>query len=162
MLELRLKYDLPGMKILQFGFGDGANHSFLPSNYERNFAAYTGTHDNETFKGWYDNADQKSRDFARRYLSSNGEHIAWDGIRSIWQSVAVYSIAPLQDFLELGDEARMNFPGKMFGNWGYRYISSDLTPDLAFRILDLNRTYNRIPAISSQTFVPVEIHYEKP
>ena len=56
----------------------------------------------------------------------------------------------------------MNFPGRMAGNWGFRYINSDLTPDLAFRILDLNRTYNRIPEISSQPHKPVEIHYEKP
>ena len=160
--ELRLKYGLPGMKILQFGFGGSANDGFLPSNYEQNFVAYTGTHDNETFRGWYENTDAKSQDFARRYLNSNGEHIAWDGIRAIWQSVAVYSIAPLQDFLELGDEARMNFPGKMHGNWGYRYISSDLTPDLAFRILDLNRTYNRIPEISSEIFERADILYEKP
>ena len=97
-----------------------------------------------------------------KYLWSNGEHFAWDAIRAVWQSVAVYSIAPLQDFLELGNEARMNYPGRMFGNWSFRYINSDLTPELAFRILDLNRVYNRIPAISSQEHVPVEIHYEKP
>jgi 4-alpha-glucanotransferase len=162
VLDLRLKYGLPGMKILQFGFDGAANDAFLPSNYEQNFAAYTGTHDNETFKGWFENARPEARNFAMRYLNSNGEHIAWDAIRAVWQSVAVFSIAPLQDFLELGDEARMNFPGRMFGNWGFRYISSDLTPDLAFRILDLNRTYNRIPSISQFSFVPVELHYEKP
>ena len=159
---LRLKYELPGMKILQFSFSSTPNDPFLPSNYEPNFVAYTGTHDNETFNGWFANADKQSRDFAMKYLCSNGEHFAWDGIRSVWQSVAVYAIAPLQDFLELGNEARMNFPGKMAGNWGFRYINSDLTPDLAFRILDLNRTYNRIPEISSQPHKPVEIHYEKP
>ena len=160
--DLRLKYGLPGMKILQFSFSSTPNDPFLPSNYEPNFVAYTGTHDNETFNGWFANADKQSRDFAMRYLCSNGEHFAWDGIRAVWQSVAVYAIAPLQDFLELGNEARMNFPGKMSGNWSFRYINSDLTPDLAFRILDLNRTYNRIPEISSQPHKPVEITYEKP
>ena len=160
--DLRLKYGLPGMKILQFSFSSDANDPFLPSNYEPNFVAYTGTHDNETVKGWFDNADKESRDFAMKYLCSNGEHFAWDAIRSVWQSVAVYGIAPLQDFLELGDEARMNFPGKMFGNWSFRYINSDLTPELAFRILDLNRIYNRIPEISGKPRKPVEIHYEKP
>ena len=160
--DLRLKYGLPGMKILQFSFRSTPNDPFLPSNYEPNFVAYTGTHDNETFNGWFANADKQSRDFALKYLCSNGEHFSWDGIRAVWQSVAVYAIAPLQDFLELGNEARMNFPGKMAGNWGFRYINSDLTPDLAFRILDLNRTYNRIPEISSQPHKPVEITYEKP
>ena len=159
---LRLKYDLPGMKILQFSFSSDANDPFLPSNYVPNFVAYTGTHDNETITGWFSNADQKSRDFAMKYLCSNGEHFAWDAIRSVWQSVAVYAIAPLQDFLELGNDARMNFPGKMFGNWSFRFINSDLTPELAFRILDLNRTYNRIPEISGKSRKPVEIHYDKP
>lgn len=160
--DLRLKYGLPGMKILQFSFSSEPNDPFLPSNYEPNFVAYTGTHDNETFNGWFANADKKSREFAMRYLCSNGEHFSWDGIRAIWQSVAVYAIAPLQDFLELGNEARMNFPGRTAGNWGFRYINADLTPDLAFRILDLNRTYNRIPEISSKPHKPVEITYEKP
>ena len=159
---LRLKYGLPGMKILQFGFDGDANDHFLPSNYVPNFVAYTGTHDNETITGWFANASQKSRTFAMKYLCSNGEHFAWDAIRAVWQSVAVYSIAPLQDFLELGNEARMNFPGRMFGNWSFRYINSDLTPDLAFRILDLNRIYNRIPEISGKEHAPVEIYYEKP
>ena len=159
---LRLKYDLPGMKILQFSYSSDANDPFLPSNYVPNFVAYTGTHDNETITGWFSNADEKSRNFAMKYLCSNGEHFAWDAIRSVWQSVAVYAIAPLQDFLELGNDARMNFPGKMFGNWSFRFINSDLTPELAFRILDLNRTYNRIPEISGKARKPVEIHYEKP
>ncbi len=160
--DLRLKYELPGMKILQFSFSSDPNDPFLPSNYVPNFVAYTGTHDNETINGWFANADKKSREFAMRYLWSNGEHFAWDAIRAVWESVAVYGIAPLQDFLELGNEARMNFPGKMFGNWSFRYINSDLTPELAFRILDLNRTYNRIPEISSKPRKPVEIKYEKP
>ena len=160
--DLRLKYELPGMKILQFAFSDDPDNLFLPSNYVPNFVAYTGTHDNETTAGWFANADKKSQDFAMKYLGSNGEHFAWDAIRAVWQSVAVYAIAPLQDFLELGNEARMNFPGRMFGNWSFRYINSDLTPELAFRILDINRTYNRIPEISSRGHKPVEIHYEQP
>ncbi len=160
--DLRLKYELPGMKILQFSFSSDANDPFLPSNYVPNFVAYTGTHDNETITGWFANADKASREFAMKYLNSNGEHFAWDSIRAVWQSVAVYGIAPLQDFLELGNEARMNFPGKMFGNWSFRYINSDLTPELAFRILDLNRIYNRIPEISAKPRKPVDITYEKP
>lgn len=160
--DLRMKFGLPGMKILQFGFSDDAAHAFLPSNYETNYAAYTGTHDNETITGWFENADEKSRIFAMKYLATPPQDFAHNAIRAVWQSVAVYAIAPLQDFLGLGNEARMNFPGKLSGNWGYRYVSSDLTPELAFRILDLNRVYNRIPEISSKPPYFVNIEYQEP
>ena len=161
VIDLREKYGLPGMKVLQFAFGEGANNAFLPSNFESNFIAYTGTHDNQTTMGWFKDADPRWREFACRYLNSNGEHFSWDAIRTIWQSVAVYAIAPLQDFLELGDEGRMNRPGAMFGNWGYRYTHADLTPDLAFGILNFNNTYNRIPEISGRPLMHADIHYNK-
>ena len=160
--SLRLKFDLPGMKILQFAFDGEPNDHFLPSNYESNFVAYTGTHDNETTAGWFKNASPKSREFAMKYIGTDENGFVWNMIRTVWQSVAVYAIAPLQDFLGLGNEARMNFPGKMFGNWSFRYINSDITPELAFRILDLNRTYNRIPELSSKPHQPVIIYYEQP
>ena len=160
--SLRLKYELPGMKILQFAFDGEPNDPFLPSNYDSNFVAYTGTHDNETTAGWFANASQKSRTFAMKYLGTDESGFVWNMIRTVWQSVAVYAIAPLQDFLGLGNEARMNFPGRMYGNWSFRYINSDLTPELAFRILDLNRTYNRRPELSSKPHQPVVINYEQP
>ncbi len=161
VIDLREKYGLPGMKVLQFAFGEGANNAFLPSNYEANFAAYTGTHDNQTTMGWFKDTDDRTREFACRYLNTNGEHFAWDAIRAIWQSVAVYAIAPLQDFLEQGDESRMNHPGGVFGNWGYRYTHADLTPDLAFNILNINNTYNRIPEISGRPLTHADIQYNK-
>ena len=160
--DLRLKYELPGMKILQFAFDGEPNDPFLPSNYDTNFVAYTGTHDNETTAGWFSNASRKSREFAMKYLGTDESGFVWNMIRGVWRSVAVYAIAPLQDFLELGNEARMNFPGRMYGNWSFRYINSDLTPELAFKILDINRIYNRIPELSGKPRKPVEINYEQP
>ena len=160
--DLRLKYELPGMKILQFAFDGEPNDPFLPSNYVPNFVAYTGTHDNETTAGWFANASRKSKEFAMKYLGTDESGFVWNMIRAVWGSVAVYAIAPLQDFLELGNEARMNFPGRMYGNWSFRYINSDLTPELAFKILDINRIYNRIPELSGQPRKPVSITYEQP
>lgn len=160
--DLRDSYDLPGMKILQFAFSDGPNNAFLTTNYVPNCIAYSGTHDNNTAVGAYkEEFDDKARDFARKYFASNGEHIAWDMIRGIWQSVAVYAIAPLQDFLELDSNSRMNTPGRAQGNWSWRFKASDLTPDLAFRILELNRIYNRCHETSTIPPYFANIPYEK-
>ncbi len=159
--NLRDEYNLPGMKILQFAFSDDARNLFLPSNYVKNCIAYSGTHDNDTTIGWYQTAPEKEKDFARRYFNTDGSNISWDMIREVWKSVAVYAIAPLQDFLCLGTEARMNYPGRPAGNWCYRFKSSDLTPDLAFRILDMNKTYNRITELNQQPLNRPDIPYQK-
>ncbi len=162
VVDLRDSFNLPGMKIFQFAFSDDARNLFLPHNYINNCISYTGTHDNDTSLGWYQTAPEKERDFIRRYLSTDGSDIAWKMIDCVWSSVAVYAIAPLQDFLALGSDARMNFPGRAQGNWCYRFKSTDLTPDLAHRILDLNKLYNRIPAINSQPLARPVILYEEP
>ncbi len=124
VIALRDKFTLPGMKVLQFAFRLDAEDPFLPHNYPVNCVAYTGTHDNDTVRGWYDSAPETERDFCRRYLSRSGTDISWDMIRSVWSSVAMMSLAPLQDFLNLGSEARMNFPGKLGGNWTWRMAAS--------------------------------------
>ncbi|HNY94227.1 MAG TPA: 4-alpha-glucanotransferase, partial [Flexilinea sp.] len=162
VVDLRDSFGLPGMKILQFAFSDDARNLFLPHNYIQNCIAYTGTHDNDTAIGWYQTAPESEKDFARRYLMSNGEDIAWKMVRCVWSSVAVYAIAPLQDILQQGPEARMNFPGKAEGNWCYQFKPSDLTPELAFRIRELNTIFNRIPEINR---IPIQrpiIKYMKP
>ncbi len=162
VIDLRDKFNLPGMKILQFAFSDDARNLFLPHNYIQNCVAYTGTHDNDTAVGWYQTASEKERDYARRYLLSDGSDIAWKMVLKVWGSVAVYAIAPLQDILQSGPETRMNFPGKAIGNWGYQFRSSDLTPELSFRLKEINTNYNRIPEINR---IPVErpsIVYQKP
>ncbi|HSJ86519.1 MAG TPA: 4-alpha-glucanotransferase [Anaerolineales bacterium] len=140
--ELRDSFHLPGMKILQFGFTSPTD-PFLPHNYTSNCVAYTGTHDNDTVRGWYETAPAHERDYARRYLSSNGNDIAWDMIRAIWASVAVYAVVPMQDVLNLGGEARMNFPSRLGGNWEWRMGDGDLSESLANRLREMNMLYLR-------------------
>jgi len=142
VIELRDEFKLPGMKILQFGFS-GADNVFLPHNYVPNCVAYTGTHDNDTTRGWFDSAPQHEREFAQRYLRVNGEDFAWDLIRSIWSSVAVFAVTPMQDALNLGTEARMNFPSKLGGNWEWQMKESDMSDELAGKLRELNELYLR-------------------
>ncbi|BAJ64129.1 4-alpha-glucanotransferase [Anaerolinea thermophila UNI-1] len=145
VIELREQLGLPGMKIFQFAFASDADDPFLPHNYVQNCVAYTGTHDNDTAIGWYNSAPEKERDFVRRYLARSGEDIAWDMIRAVWSSVAMFAIAPLQDFLKLGPEARMNYPGRPAGNWGWRYEAFMLDDGLKNRIKEINYLYGRLP-----------------
>jgi 4-alpha-glucanotransferase len=140
---LRDEFDLPGMRVLQFAFASDANDPFLPHNYPNRCVVYTGTHDNDTTVGWYTSVPESERDACRRYLSSDGSHIAWDLIRAAWGSVANWAIAPMQDFLELGTEARMNYPGRPYGNWDWRVREADLTSQLANRIRALNEIFGR-------------------
>lgn len=140
---LRDQFDLPGMKVLQFAFDGDETHPFLPHNYPEHCVAYTGTHDNDTVRGWYQTAPEHERDFARRYLSVSGEDIAWDMIRAVWRSKAVWAVAPLQDFLSLHSGARMNYPGRMEGNWTWRVRPDQITEDLLSRIFALNRDTGR-------------------
>jgi 4-alpha-glucanotransferase len=144
VIALRDRYNLPGMKILQFGFVEPAD-PFLPHNYIVNCAAYTGSHDNATARGWYDTATEAEKDLLRRYLARSGDDVSWDMIRAVWSSVAVLSAAPMQDFLSLGNEARMNFPGKLGGNWSWRMNANACSNDLAARIREINFLYSRLP-----------------
>ncbi len=140
---LRENFDLPGMRILQFAFGGDPKDRFLPHNYERNTVAYTGTHDNDTTRGWYESAPESERDFCRRYLGRDGSDITWDMIRTIWASVAAFALTPMQDILNLGTEARMNYPSKPDGNWGWRLPVSYCTRGISERIKELNNLYDR-------------------
>lgn len=143
VIKMREDLNLPGMKVLQFAFAGDSTDPFLPHNYPENCVAYTGTHDNDTAKGWYDRVPESERDFYRRYLKRSGENVAWDLIHACWASVAVLSVAPFQDFLNLGNDARMNYPGKPEGNWSWRMMSNDLNPQLIDRIKETNYLYSR-------------------
>lgn len=143
VVAMREHFGFPGMKILQFGFEGGPEDPFLPHNYEKNCVAYTGTHDNDTARGWYERVDEKSRDYARRYLACNEQDIAWYMIRAIWGSVAIMALTPMQDVLGLGNEARMNYPGRPYGNWAWRMKATDLTPALAERLAEINFLFRR-------------------
>jgi 4-alpha-glucanotransferase len=94
-------------------------------------------------RGWYETAPESERDFARRYLGTDGSNISWDMVRAVWSSVAVYAVAPMQDVLGLGGEARMNFPSKLGGNWDWRMGEDDMSESLAKRIKELNELYSR-------------------
>jgi 4-alpha-glucanotransferase len=141
--EIRSHFNFPGMRILQFAFNSDANNSFLPHTYPVRCAAYTGTHDNATSKGWYQNLAPEEARFCRHYLNSDGKHIIWDMIRSIWSSVAEIAIVPLQDFLELGNNARMNYPSTLENNWIWRMQPTSLNEKMAIKIKELNTLYGR-------------------
>jgi len=144
VVELRDRFGLPGMKILQFAFEGRPTHDFLPHNYLRHCIVYTGTHDNDTALGWYRSTGEAYRDFCRRYLAVDGTDVAWDMIRAAWASVAEWAIVPLQDVLSLGEEARMNFPSRTDGNWIWRCLPGALTPELAARLRELTFLYGRL------------------
>jgi 4-alpha-glucanotransferase len=126
VLALRDATGLPGMAVLQFAFGGDSDNFYLPHNIRTNTVVYPGTHDNDTTRGWYAGADEKSRDHVRRYLRINGEDIAWDFLRTAYASTANLVVIPLQDLFGLGSAARFNTPGKSQGNWTWRYRAEQL------------------------------------
>jgi 4-alpha-glucanotransferase len=144
VVALREQFGLPGMKILQFAFS-GPDNPFLPHSYPQNCSVYTGTHDNDTTRGWYESAPEAEKDFARHYLQVDGSQFTWDLIRCAWSSVAVFAMAPMQDILNLGTEARMNFPSILGGNWEWRVTGAALSTDLQGKIKELNWLYQRQP-----------------
>ncbi len=152
---LRDRFDLPGIRVLQFAFGnDPCAPDFLPHNYPRRCVVYTGTHDNDTTVGWFTEPGgerstrtqaqvEREREAAMRYLGSDGRQIHWDMIRMALLSVADLAIFPVQDLLGLGTDARMNTPGTSAGNWEWRVEKDALTHDLAARLRGLTETYGR-------------------
>ncbi len=140
---LRENLGFPGMRVLQFAFDGNPDHPYLPHRYPTNCVAYTGTHDNDTSRGWYEAATPSVQDMCRRYLSSDGSHIAWDLTRAVWGSQADTAVVPMQDLLELGSHARMNTPGTTEGNWAWRLRKGELDHRLAERLRDLNRAHER-------------------
>lgn len=134
--------DFPGMKVLQFGF-EGAEE-FLPHSYTRHSVAYTGTHDNPTMKQWSLISDDQALTFAKKYLNvNNAECLVKDCIRALFMSVSETVIIPMQDWLSLGSEARMNVPSIPYGNWEWRLSDGMLTDELAKEIADMTKLYSR-------------------
>jgi 4-alpha-glucanotransferase len=153
--RLRERFGFPGMAILQFAFGtDPQAPDFKPHNYPRNRVAYTGTHDNDTTRGWWSGevghstrstADiTNEREHARRYLGIDDAEMHWDFIRAVLASVADTAIVPAQDVLGLGSEARMNRPGTIGGNWQWRLLPGQLTHEIAGRLAVMAATYDRV------------------
>jgi 4-alpha-glucanotransferase len=153
--DLRRRFGLPGMAILQFAFGsDPQAPGFLPHAYARDLFAYTGTHDNDTALGWWasDGSGDSTRtpedvrrekERARAYLATDGREMNWVLIRALLASVADAALVPLQDVLGLGSEARMNRPSTPTGNWRWRFRPGDLSPALARRLGELAALYGR-------------------
>jgi 4-alpha-glucanotransferase len=150
---LRDHFEFPGMLILQFAFDTpesgalpGVN-TYLPHNHRRNAVVYTGTHDNDTTRGWYQERTPAEQDLIRRYLGRPDDDMVWDLIRLAMASVARYAIIPFQDALNLGNEARMNTPSVPGGNWSWRYRPEALNPWVAARLGELVTLYGRDPEV---------------
>ncbi|MBU1002702.1 MAG: 4-alpha-glucanotransferase [Proteobacteria bacterium] len=145
--ETMRAYNLPGMKILAFAFGeDLPSNPYAPHNIEPFSVVYTGTHDNNPIQAWYDEeADAETRDRLSRYLgrSLTSDDLHWDLIRLALASPARLAVIPVQDLLGLGASARMNRPGNLMGNWHWRMKEGSLTPEICERLLDLTKLYGR-------------------
>lgn len=145
VIELVKNTGYPGMRILQFGFDGGAESIYLPHNYERNCVVYTGTHDNETTPGWIRNCSPRVREFLQEYLNcTEEEEMTWELIRLAVSSVADTAIIPMQDYLGLGNEARINTPSTLGDNWKWRMKKGAATDELAERIYKLAKLYGRL------------------
>jgi 4-alpha-glucanotransferase len=146
VVALRDRYEFPGMKILQFAFGAGPGDPFLPFNYDRNCVVYTGTHDNDTTVGWFNQLSNYERDEVLRYFGCiDPQGIHWSLIRMGWMSIANMAIVPYQDLLGLDTDARMNFPGKPEGNWGWRYRPEALNREVGDRLKTMTYISGRAP-----------------
>ncbi len=147
VVDLRDSFGLPGMKIFQFAFAATPEDPFLPHNYPKNCVVYTGTHDNDTALGWYqETSTEKERDYARRYLARDGSDIAWDLIRLAWSSVAHTAMTTAQDLLNLGHASRMNTPSTVGApNWCWRMLPNALNDGIAARLKEMTYVYGRLP-----------------
>ncbi|MFX1314800.1 MAG: 4-alpha-glucanotransferase [Promethearchaeota archaeon] len=146
--DLLQQTGFPGMRVLQFAFGDkdqaSIKNKYLPHYYLPNTIAYTGTHDNSTTKAWFEKLTSKIKKQVLDYINSDGKDVVGDLIRLAWSSVASMAIIPLQDLLRLGDEARMNLPGTLKNNWEWRFTLDQVTRERGRQIKNLSRLYDRI------------------
>jgi len=143
---LRDQFCIPGTRVLQFAFDGYSDNPYLPHNYVSNTVVYTGTHDNPTSREWYEELPAYQRQNLWRYLNSpEGEsgQVSWELMRLAWSSVAALAIAPLQDLLNLGPEARMNVPGQAEGNWSWRCTDEMLSAPAFHSLRELTRSSNR-------------------
>lgn len=141
--KLREDFELPGMKVLQFAFTTDASHKHLPHNFERNFVAYTGTHDNNTTLGWLNSVKGDEKKRAQSYLGKDPKEMLGNAIEIIWASVAERAIISMQDLLGLDSDARMNTPGTATGNWGWRFQWKQLKQRQRLFLQELTKKYNR-------------------
>jgi 4-alpha-glucanotransferase len=143
VVALRKRFAFPGMRILQFAFGDDSRNIYLPHHHEQDSVVYTGTHDNDTTLGWWASASARERGHALAYLASDGTEMHWALIRAACASVADTAVIPLQDVLGLTGEHRMNLPGRGEGYWEWRFDWSQVLPEHAQRLAALCVLYGR-------------------
>ena len=137
----------PGMKVLQFAFDDRESADYLPYTYSSNCVVYTGTHDNDTTRGWYHSAKKSCRDYAKEYLRNSfpdESTLSWDFIAMAMGSVADLCIVPLQDYLCMDSRARINTPSTLGGNWTWRLKKGEIPRELAGKISDMTKLYGRL------------------
>ncbi len=145
VLKLVKKTGYPGMKILQFAFDSREESDYLPHNYTNNSVVYTGTHDNDTVNGWIPAMSRRDLAFAKKYTGAKRtKDICPALIKMALSSVSDTAIIPLQDYLELGSEARINTPSTLGNNWHWRVTADAMTDELAAKMLDWARTFGRI------------------
>jgi 4-alpha-glucanotransferase len=143
---LRERLNIPGMAVLQFGFGDAGAHVHLPHTHRPEKVVYTGTHDNDTILGWWESsATEHERRHVQSYLGHSEDGMHWAMIRAAIGSVASLCVVPLQDVLGLGSEARMNVPSRQDGNWRWRFQAGMLLPELAEKLATLAEVTDRLP-----------------
>ncbi len=143
--KLRNAFEMPGMRVLQFGFADRGAHMHLPHRYVSNMVVYTGTHDNNTTLGWWREAGSDDRNNLLTYLGPlpHDNDVVWAMIRAAERSVAAICILPLQDVLHLGGEGRMNTPAVPENNWAWRYAPDALHPDFATQLRAITEQTDR-------------------
>ena len=147
MLKLVADTGYPGMKVLQFAFDSREESDYLPHNYSHNCVVYTGTHDNNTVLGWLDEMAPEDRKFARHYMHNDRtakRDLPWDFIRLAQASVADMAIIPIQDYLCLGAEARINRPSTLGINWKWRLLPGQIDDKLLERMRNMTKLYGRL------------------
>ncbi len=165
VIEVRDQFNLPGMNVMQFAWSVASVEPLIPDpgcsfqlhNHLENSVVYTGTHDNDTSLGWFQNSSEESeRHHLRVYLATDAGAPHWDLIRAAMMSVGRTAIVPMQDFLGLGSECRMNFPGKASGNWSWRMNESATSMELSKSIRSLTLTYQRCATPPPQALPPAK------
>ncbi len=144
--ELRQRFRLPGMTVIQFGFDGSPSNPHLLHNHHHRDLVYTGTHDNDTTLGWYQSLDEHTRRNVNDYLGTTGEGMPWPVIEAALRSVCSIAVVPMQDFLGLGTEARFNTPGTITNNWVWQLDWNFPEEDLSIRIAEAVKRHGRLPA----------------
>ncbi len=144
--ELRRDLGLPGMRVLQFAFDGSPDNDHLPPRHPEDAVAYTGTHDNDTTRGWFDSLDEDARRVVRGAIGTREGSIEWDMIRAAYGSAARIAVVPMQDVLGLGAEARMNTPGRAENNWDWRLAPGPLPAEAAEHLARLAAETDRLPS----------------